>query len=534
MAYFDIAKGILNESIKSAVYIDENAKEFGSSETSTDSVEERLSLDLYKNFRESGVCLEPIKYQLNKEDDENWINYCLNNRDLILLDWHLDNQSGEIQSLKILDKIINTPSINFCVIYTSEDNLDSVLKRILTNYSDFDPDTFSEYKEYVDTIFDDDTDLSDFHEISLGRNDPKIRKQIKSLLKKNRTQIEEFKRQANIDNSLCAIYKISATRLDAFHKELRHPLPCPNYIDAPNHLIEINNTIIAIFKKRENNPENILGNFHDRIIKGLDSFNQLLIIDFFNRIKKEGVMIKDNNLNFSKDALLEHRAKLKGEGFEDLFDDFIKELLFEKVNLSLRNSKSPLLSEEIFEELYNRIKEIKNEDRRKMNVFYNSSVLAKKGGYINFGDVFKFINEDKYLICLTPLCDCLRPQEKTKRNYFFAKGEHVSLDEALKLGDTAFISYLPNKKVVGWTEVPSEATKHVPIYIKPIQYKVLESQDQIDEENKIKLYYLNKDGEVKPKEVQYITTVRQNYAQRISNHAFSYPLRVGVDFVKIN
>ena len=49
----------------------------------------------------------------------------------------------------------------------------------------------------------------------------------------------------------------------------------------------------------------------------------------------------------------------------------------------------------------------------------------------------------------------------------------------------------------------------------------------------IELYYLNKEGERKNNRVQYITTIRQNYAQRIANHAFSYPLRVGVDFVKI-
>jgi len=48
----------------------------------------------------------------------------------------------------------------------------------------------------------------------------------------------------------------------------------------------------------------------------------------------------------------------------------------------------------------------------------------------------------------------------------------------------------------------------------------------------IHIYYLNKEGKKKSKEVKYITTIRQNYAQRISNHAFSYPLRVGVDFVK--
>ena len=203
------------------------------------------------------------------------------------------------------------------------------------------------------------------------------------------------------------------------------------------------------------------------------------------------------------------------------------------MNLSLRDTKSSLLSEEIYSELFDENNPAKKEDSHKMNVFYNSFLLDKKDSYINFGDVFKFDDEEKYVICLTPLCDCLRPQEKIKRNYFFAEGEHINLDDALMLGDTAFISFLPNGKVVRWTDVPKEESKFVPIYIKPIQYKVLKDRDSIDANGKIDLYYLNKEGEPKSKSVKYVTTIRQNYAQRIANHAFSYPVRVGVDFVKI-
>ena len=81
--------------------------------------------------------------------------------------------------------------------------------------------------------------------------------------------------------------------------------------------------------------------------------------------------------------------------------------------------------------------------------------------------------------------------------------------------------------------MPQEESKYTPIYIKPLQYKALEGEDLINEDGVIKLYYLNKEGVRKVKQVNYITTIRQNYAQRIANHAFSYPLRVGVDFVKL-
>lgn len=534
MAYIDIAKGILRDNIKSAIYIDENAREFSQpNESLTGAMEEDLSLELYSKFKNAGVFLESIKYSPDNENNNEWLNYCLNNRDLILLDWHLDGQSGELQSLKILDKIINKPNIHFCVIYTSENNLDNVFSRIITNYSNLIADNFSEYKEYTETIFGENFDFSEFHRISLGRNNPEIKKEIGTLLKKYRSQIDDFKTQTSISDNVCAIYKISTLNLDYFHNELAHPLPCPVFLNREKYLLEINNTIITIFKKKENNPDNLLENFYNHIINDIDSYNQLLAIDFFNRVFSIGIINKDNNVNFSKEAMLAHRSRLEAEKLDSFYEEFVKELLFEKMNLSLRDTRSPLLSEEIFTELFDPEVKVKDEDSHKMNVFYNSFKLNKRGGHINFGDVFKIEGKDRYLICLTPLCDCLRPQDKIKRNYFFAEGEHINLNAALQLGDTAFISFLPNGKVVRWTDVPQEESKFIPIYIKPIQYKVLENEDLIDEEGFIKLYYLNKEGERKNNRVQYITTIRQNYAQRIANHAFSYPLRVGVDFVKL-
>ncbi|MFW2375406.1 MAG: hypothetical protein ACN4ES_02585, partial [Cellulophaga baltica] len=70
-------------------------------------------------------------------------------------------------------------------------------------------------------------------------------------------------------------------------------------------------------------------------------------------------------------------------------------------------------------------------------------------------------------------------------------------------------------------------------YVKPLQYKVFEGENKINNDNKIMVHYLDKTGETKSEILNYIGTIRPNYAQRIANHAFSYPVRVGVDFVKI-
>ena len=190
---------------------------------------------------------------------------------MILLDWHLDGKSGEIESLKILHNIISKPNIHFCVIYTSEENLANVFKRILTNYSGLIEETFTEYKEYTESIFGEGFDFREFHNISLGRNNPEAKKEIGQLYKKYNTFIKDFMAQVPSKDVTCAIYKISTVNLDFFHHELQHPLPCPGFINQKNYLLEIDNTIITIFKKNENNPENLLDNFFEHIIYLINS-----------------------------------------------------------------------------------------------------------------------------------------------------------------------------------------------------------------------------------------------------------------------
>ena len=124
----------------------------------------------------------------------------------------------------------------------------------------------------------------------------------------------------------------------------------------------------------------------------------------------------------------------------------------------------------------------------------------------------------------------------------------MSLDLALKLGDSAFISFLPDNKVVSWVAPEQDSKrntpttiddykdeveyfkqyKYKPIYIKPISYFV-PSNEIIDNHIEISRNESGK-GFITIK-TQYLTTIRPNYTQRLANHAFSHPVRVGVEFV---
>ena len=136
---------------------------------------------------------------------------------------------------------------------------------------------------------------------------------------------------------------------------------------------------------------------------------------------------------------------------------------------------------------------------------------------------------------------------------------------ALKLGDTAFLSFLPNSKAVYWGDievVKKEKLKktdgesdeqfqikkleselknykdflYKPFYVKPKVFNV-DNNKLIN--NKIRIWDItNKfsteefDQNLNYFDVEYITTLRSDYTQRIANHAFGHPARVGVDFIK--
>lgn len=538
MSYEQRATSILKDAIKSAIYIDENARTFFQKESELKGFdEEQLSVDLYNNFKKSGVSLEVLKYEDGLEEDEEVLDFITENRDLVILDWNLKGKTGELQSMQILSKVIDTKHIHFCTIYTTEPNLDVVFKNLICYFSGMTEERFIQIKEISQSIFDDKKVLDNFNIVNLNRDNKEGGKAISEIIKNYKDELNLFKNEIGISDNKCAIIKASTVNL------LENPIlpveasKCPSYIDIQKKIIVINNTIITVLKKSENDANSLLNNFIGHIIKDVDSYNQLLGIELYNTLFRSSIITNDTIMSFSKDALVYHRKKLNEEGIGHFFNSFMDEILLEKIAVSLRDRDSKLLDDELLNS-FEKLLPDKPDNRQlqRMNVFYNSLILDKKNKILNFGDVFQ-LDAQKYLICITPLCDCLRPQDKTKGNFYFAEGSNIKLETALSLGDTAFVSYLNDNVIIKWTELSSiddlNKNKLIPIYVKPVQYKILEGENIIDENSNLTIYYLNREGEKKSKIITYLGTIRSNYTQRIANHAFSYPVRVGVDFVKI-
>jgi hypothetical protein len=125
--YSQKAFDILNSSINNAIFIDEKAKDFYSgTEINPDIAEEKLSLDLFNTFKKNGKNLAVHKFEKSNLDEPNTIEYLFKGKDLILLDWELAELAGQEYSLKLLNKAVSTPYINFCCIYSSSTNFNQI------------------------------------------------------------------------------------------------------------------------------------------------------------------------------------------------------------------------------------------------------------------------------------------------------------------------------------------------------------------------------------------------------------------------
>ena len=493
--YKDKAKSILRDTIKSAIYIDDNAREFYADITNgNDIFEEQLSLDLFNNFKKKGISLDIHKFKLGDENNCELINYFTDNRDLVLLDWKLNAHSGEKESLTLLNKVVNSNHIHFCAIYTSDDGqeLENILLNILTFFSGKTRIEYEDIREQLENESLTKDQIDNLNVINLFRsNKEKYKNSLKSLCQDTNI-INQIKKITCENDSVCTLASLAL-----YNKEMSdEPLISPSYVDSSKNILIIKNTIITILSKTQNTAEELFDNYSNQIINDIDCFNKLLGLELYNKLFRTSAILDNSFVSFSKNALLNYRKSLKEQNISSYFNSFMKEVMLEKLSLSLRDETLSLLEENFLDELEKNIGDPSLEEIQKINIFYNCLKLNKKGKTLNFGDVFLV----KY--------DSLKHQNKAPK-YLIC--------------------------TIKWSCVASNELiqKYGAPYIKPIQYKILEGCNTINSDDTIKVYYLDKKGEKQSETLVYLGTIRQNYAQRIANHAFSYPIRVGIDFVKL-
>lgn len=573
--YSQKAFEILNSSINSAVFIDEKAKDFYSgTPVNSDIVEEKLSEDLFTTFRDNGKSLVVHKFEASNLENPQILDYLFKGRDLILLDWELAGVAGQEHSLKLLNKAVGAPYINFCCIYSSSGNFNEIPLFLDAYFSGLNKEEFDVIKityEYIEP------------------------QEIQKLWNEN-GDINDFFATNSIDVSAFPVERVREKSAELILRYIYISLVSEKLIIPESANIDyevlhvgdnsfiINNTFVLTLKKDLNEDSDynkLLKRISDIVTKNNGSFFQLLGLEMQSVFNSNERFIDETILKSSTEALFQFRNHINDD---KTFGIIIKKLLLEQATLKLRTAKLELLKEDFldFKSKELATKEPSNEDLFQLNVFHNAvsvkSLNPDDIPNLNFGDVFKGSGDDYYL-CITALCDCYYPN-KIEHNFYFVKGtEFNDIELALRLGDTAFLSFLPNGKAVYWGDIEKPELKKIkeltlsnsvddskklqsditsqkafidkllhnqevlnrflykPFYIKPKVYNV-DNNKLMD--NKIRIWDItNKytkeefDQNLNYFDVEYITTLRNDYAQRIANHAFGHPARVGVDFVKI-
>jgi len=572
--YSQKAFDILNSSINSAVFIDEKAKDFYSgTPVDPNIVEEKLSVDLFNTFKKNGKSLAIHKFETSNFENPKIIDYLFNGRDLILLDWELADVAGQEHSLKLLNKAVSTPYINFCCIYSSSVNFNSI-------------------PFFLDAYFCGLTNI-EFESIKNAYSHVEA-DEIQKIFGKGENEISFFFEENQIDVLSFPIEKLRVKSNVVLLRTIFISLTLEKYI-IPEQAVEyevlntendsfiINNTFVFTLKKEvneDNDYNKLLKRISETVIKNDASFFQLLGLEMQSIFNSNERFIDETILKSSTEALFQFRNHINDD---NTFGIIIKKLLLEQATLKLRTAKLELLKPDFLDfkskELENQVPS--NEHLFQLNVFYNSvsvkSLHQDDIPNLNFGDIFKGAVNDYYL-CITALCDCYYPN-KIDHNFYFVKGtEFNDIELALKLGDTAFLSFLPNNRAIYWGDIEKPQLKNIydltlsgsddspqklksdislqenqiqklkynqvvlnsflykPFYIKPKVYNV-ENNKLINK--KIRIWditnkFTKEEFEHKLNyfDVEYITTLRNDYTQRIANHAFGHPARVGVDFVK--
>lgn len=455
--YSDKAFTILNSSINSAIFIDEKAKDFYSgTPVNPDVVEEKLSEDLFKTFKENGKSLVVHKFEKSNLENPQILDYLFKGRDLILLDWELAGVAGQEHSLKLLNQAVSTPYINFCCIYSSSGN-------------------FNEIPLFLDAYF---SGLSkaEFEVIKTTYEYIKP-EEIQKFWDEN-SNIEDFFKANSIDVSTFPIEKIREKSLELILRYIYISLVSEKLIipESANDDYEvlnvgdnsfiINNTFVLTLKKDINDDSDynkLLKRISDTVTKNNGSFFQLLGLEMQSVFNSNERFIDETILKSSTEALFQFRNHINDD---KTFGIIIKKLMVEQATLKLRTAKLELLKTDFLDfkskELAN--KTPSNDDLFQLNVFHNAvsvdSLNPDDIPNLNFGDVFKGSGEDYYL-CITALCDCYYPN-KIEHNFYFVKGtEFNDIELALRLGDTAFLSFLPNQKAVYWGDLEKPELKKI-------------------------------------------------------------------------
>lgn len=564
---------IVRNAIRSAICIDDNyAAPYRNSEGLNSEQPEKL----YYSFRKDGKCdLDIYRFQGLEEWGKH--KHLLCNKDLMVLDWELDQTSKHKYSdtLEILKHNIKDKNVPFVVIYTQTQDLDSVSKTLLEKFNNFNETDYvklikffnEEFKDFIEDKDDIETFLeeytnffyefikshdkrdelfSEFRNIFLDKFGIK-KKFISDHQEKCRSKElsgEPLKRcleagEKRFEKECFPLFERKIKKISSNFQE------CHNYLDGFNQIANINLCneikevdslkiinnrihiekhcysfggiiVLILHKQGEENgvsPNDLFNVFSEAITSNPHNLIHLISLELKDKFRNDFSTIGTKFNTVDEKAFL-HHAKNYEIGAEFSLNSFknfvVKSWIHE---LSQYNLDLNLNSFDLIEEL------IKDYDSPNTEQFHNAladyaamvscvNLKNRSNHKLGFGNLFK--SEEYYFLCITPHCDCLRPS-KINNEFYFILGKEIKIETALKGAETGDFTFciIDGKPL-------------------SIEWKCKPFSSYISDENNLKLEktILFK-NESYP--LEYICTLKENYAQRLSNNSFGYGYRIGID-----
>ncbi|HLO44557.1 MAG TPA: response regulator receiver domain [Leadbetterella sp.] len=553
LTFRDVAKNIIKETISSAIFIDDKALENFKSKNSKNRDDNKRTIELFQDFRKNQCLLHSFKYTKKGWKDNK--RFYLKNKDLLILDWQLVRDE-HYEALRILNEAVSEKSLHFICIYTKE-NQDAVKNEInrffLGNISEENKATIRELLSgsKLDDYWTIEKTHQDWEEL-----DTSINSIINAKIEDIDSEIENLRAFYDLTPEIIeSIKSINSSNIISSFAKLKTALS-KDISDFSNHselsffkksvdddnTFYIGHTIVKIFKKDTVSGDQLYDSFLVSFLKEKNIFLSLMGLEMRNRFRENSAFIGKDFDDLNEDAFFYHK-KNNGE-HPYIFFDFLRDILKDQVASFMYEKNLTLFDvlEEYFKSINGskRISEFEaggnpnfKKDVFKLNYFYNRININHRltNDFLRFGDVFKAdfpaLDKDKnpilierFFICITPHCDCLRSNEKIKNQFWFVEGKKEDSQESvLKKTDGKFISFI---KEVNSNDVIA-INWEIKEFCQP--FTMLVANNKFTEKLNVSYYGTNV-------ELTFIDSIKENYTQRIANEAFGYPMRVGIDFVK--
>lgn len=526
-------QSVIKESIKNVICIDDEFLPPYSENAGRDNI----AKELYESFSNEYDCMiDVMKY----EDPFNSLKK-LENKDLLILDWELNQSEPKYgDALKILEQTVKS-DIPFICVYTQEPDLEKIYSAIWGYFSGYNQDDLTKLRE--DIYYFELDEIIEKYKIQIfdciytqdNNAQGKVLGKIHGELSK------EKKKELGSKN-----IKIDCEFLEKVYLEKNNVLLPKHILDVskPKKMrsegkttaLNLNGKILVVMKKKKTEEENdfavgpsaLLNKFSENIAKEPNNIFNVVWIQYKNYFNK--IIYKPAGFfqDVQEDAFLYHYDKLYEEGKlygdeKNVFDNFLRNLYKDEI-ISKLNTENFRTDETVMKYInkYKEEKEPKPEDKElvKLNYYYSiNKEISNSSRNIQFGDMFEYSRdgrEKEFFICVTAHCDCLRNQ-KIHNNYFFVRGSKFNNKKALINCEEdgqqySFVKYGDDYISIEW---------HNGLFTMYI------SENKICSEG-IYAFYKNKKISIK-----YICSLKENYAQRIANWAFSHANRIGITYAKI-